>query len=606
MFLAVLSACAGGFAQDIISAKVDKTVAEVNDEILLTVTVSGISADVLSPQMPSLPNFNIYEAGYSASSDFDGKVYTVSTQYLYRLIPRFAGRAEIGPIKIKYLDKEYYTQPVYIDVYRKGESSGKPSPQQTQAATSAVPAQTAQSAAPSARPVVPQPSPAKPVEETELYPNQKYADAFLQAFVDKHEAYVGEQITLTMSFYSAIKVTDFTPLIQSFQGLAKEDIDTENKRIILGGKDYFSATARTALFGLREGTAKIDSSHVDYLYMKPQNSILGSWQITTNTVQKDTAKSVPIDIKIKPLPAGAGPSFYGAVGDKFSINADVDNKTAEAGTAVTLTLTVRGVGNLKMITQPAVPEIKGMKMYEVAGTTNSAAVNGVVQGYKTFKTVLVPASPGNYTVPSIPFTYFSPALGKYQTIKTEPIDIKVTPSTSSAANNVFSYGTGGGGPSAQNVAGDIHYIKQNAGKAPFNFAVFAAGFGLLNLIPVLVVLAALFIKFLEAKGLLDRAVSKAKKKAKAAKNAQELDDALFEFIERKTGTPTGSLKINEITEMLVNKHKVNRATVTDLEALSDRLDAFRFAPQGFVNALEAAKLKQTVLRIIRALEREIK
>ncbi|MDR0291652.1 MAG: BatD family protein, partial [Elusimicrobium sp.] len=92
LFFAVLFACAGGFAQDIISAQVDKTVAEVNDEILLTVTVSGISADVLSPQLPSMPNFSSYEAGYSASSEFDGKVYVVSTSYLYRLIPRFAGR----------------------------------------------------------------------------------------------------------------------------------------------------------------------------------------------------------------------------------------------------------------------------------------------------------------------------------------------------------------------------------------------------------------------------------------------------------------------------------------------------------------------------------
>jgi hypothetical protein len=171
---------------------------------------------------------------------------------------------------------------------------------------------------------------------------------------------------------------------------------------------------------------------------------------------------------------------------------------------------------------------------------------------------------------------------------------------------VFAYGAGSAGPSARNIAGDINYIKQNAGPAPFNFAVFAAGLGLLNLIAPLLVFAALFIKFLDRKGLLDRAVSKAKKKAKAAKNAQDLDAALFEFIERKTGTPTGSLKINELTEMLVKKHKVNRATVTDLEALSNQLNAFRFAPQGAVNALESARLKQNTLRIIRALEREIK
>ena len=592
LFFAVLFFCGGAFAQDIISAKVDKTVAEVNDEILLTVTVSGISADVLSPQLPSLPNFNIYEAGYSASSSFDGRVYVVNTIYLWRLIPRFAGRAEIGPVKIKYLDKEYATQSIYIDVYRKGESAGKPAPQQN-AAAPATPAAAAQP-----RPVVPV-SPAQPAKDRELDPAQTYDPVFVLAYTDKREAYVGEQITLNTSFYSSLSIAQGPYMEpQTFDGLVKEDIDQTQENTVLGRKTYGHTLNRKALFGVKEGAAKVGALMLDMVVLKD------GW--FGPSPERLSVKSVPIDIKIKPLPPGAGDYFYGAVGDKFSINADVDAKTVEAGSAVTLTVTVRGVGNLKTITQPVVPEIKGMKMYDVAGTTNSAAVNGVVQGYKTFKTVLVPAAQGNYTIPPVQFTYFSPAAGQYRTIKTDAINITATPSKNNGAGNMVSYGGAGSGPSARNIAGDINYIKQNAGRTRFNLPAFFAGLGFVNIIPFALLFAAALFRLLDKRGVFARAAAKAKNKAKAAQNAQELNAALFEFIERKTGAPVGSLKINELAEMLVKEYKVSRAAVTDLEALAARLDAFRFAPQGFVNALESAKLKQNVLRIIRALEREIK
>jgi hypothetical protein len=126
IYFSLASVCA--FAQAQISASVDKSSVNVNEDINLTITVRTSGTDIDSPQMPSLPNFNIYSSGQSRSvSMVNGKVSTYQ-QFEYILSPRFSGKSTIGSFKIKVGGKEYATQPIDVEVYRNNaKDSDRPS-----------------------------------------------------------------------------------------------------------------------------------------------------------------------------------------------------------------------------------------------------------------------------------------------------------------------------------------------------------------------------------------------------------------------------------------------------------------------------------------------
>jgi hypothetical protein len=119
----LLTLNAGAFGQVSIIASVDKNIVEVDEPVMLRVTVGG-PADTLKPEMPSMPSFNVYDYGFQTSVVTTPGGSLANLTYTFKLIPRFAGNAEIGPIKVSYGGAEFSTDPISISVYRKGEKQG--------------------------------------------------------------------------------------------------------------------------------------------------------------------------------------------------------------------------------------------------------------------------------------------------------------------------------------------------------------------------------------------------------------------------------------------------------------------------------------------------
>lgn len=587
--------CVFANAQIRVAASVNETVMEVGEEYYLTITVTGPPNDTFAPALPSMPNFNVYYGGLNIASAVDESgSYVPELHYNYRIIPRFPGKAEIGPVKIEYLGKEYTSEPININVYRTGEAAGKEPPKQAETKKAA-----------SSRPVVPRVS-GQEKSAPDIPKQQSYDDVFLLAKTDKKEAYVGEQITLTTTFYSSYSLEGsslyYAPAIEGF---TKEEMDGDVGKTMLAGQEYLYNTVETALFGVSPGIGTVGPSRVEYTASKSRgmpklDSLLG------RILEPGSVKSVPLEIGIKPLPMqGRDKTFTGAVGEKYSITASLDRDNIEVGEAATLTLTVRGVGNLKMVSPPLIPEIEGFKSYEAAGNSNVAPVKGVVQGMKTFKTVLVATAPGEFTVPSIAFSFFSPTNEKYVKVNSEPLKIKVIPSTG-GVDNVISYGGAAQGPSAKAYLTDINYIKQNAWVNKFNLLLFFNDLGRFNLIPVLIGAIILFIKMLSKSGLLDNPVIKAKAAVKGANDVETLSLAVTRFVKDKTGFSMGSMTTKNLVAALSSKYNVSALTLQTLEDVLNQLNAFRFAPAGTVNALEFDNVKQKTLQVLKNLEREIK
>jgi len=173
----VSTACSA--AELSIAAQVDKNLVDLNDQVRMDVQVSGPGTSLPEPRLPSIPNFSVQSVGTSQNiSMINGKV-EASLIFSYILLPRFAGKAVIGPITVELDGKAAQTDPIEIQVTRPGNATTSPPPVT---------------------------GPQNPVQRHQRGEPRDGGspDIFLTATVDKPKAYVNEQVTLTVRFFQGV------------------------------------------------------------------------------------------------------------------------------------------------------------------------------------------------------------------------------------------------------------------------------------------------------------------------------------------------------------------------------------------------------------------
>ena len=146
--------------------------------------------------------------------------------------------------------------------------------------------------------------------------------------------------------------------------------DTE----VVNGKKYVRADVKKiALFptapgqytikpGVVKTSVQIDEpdSQFDQFF---NNSFFSGNTMFTRRVERQLVPPA-FQIIVKPLPEEGKPSsFKGAVGD-FRMGTELDKRIVNQNEAVSFKITLEGEGNIETLTQPAVPEIKNVKMYD--------------------------------------------------------------------------------------------------------------------------------------------------------------------------------------------------------------------------------------------------
>src|ERR1700722_2707583 len=102
--------------------------------------------------------------------------------------------------------------------------------------------------------------------------------------------------------------------------------------------------------------------------------------------------SDPFTLVVKPLPAeGVLPGFNGAVGEFQIEPPKLSTNEVRAGEPVTLTVLIRGEGNLSRLTPPAPPSPREWQTFPPAG--DSSALPGIQRfGIVSFSFPLIPLS----------------------------------------------------------------------------------------------------------------------------------------------------------------------------------------------------------------------
>jgi hypothetical protein len=137
--------------------------------------------------------------------------------------------------------------------------------------------------------------------------------------------------------------------------------------------------------------------------------------------------SPPVTVNVRPLPREKElPGYAGAMGH-FKLDPPVlATNFLRVGDPVTLTVTVRGEGNLARLVPPPPPQAAGWRIFP--GNPDNAIPQLVqARGFSTFSFTLIPTTEESRATPVIPFSYFDPDKGAFVKLDIPAVAVTVKP-----------------------------------------------------------------------------------------------------------------------------------------------------------------------------------
>jgi hypothetical protein len=123
------------------------------------------------------------------------------------------------------------------------------------------------------------------------------------------------------------------------------------------------------------------------------------------------------------------------------MGAAIESRAIKVGDSDTLTVTLRGTGN---IMDAGVPRMRVPDAFRQYADTPQSDIHLGPAGYrgkKVFRVALVPVRPGRYEVAPAAMSYFDPKAGRYRSLEVNPISLMVTKSnTAQEPPTVYSSG----------------------------------------------------------------------------------------------------------------------------------------------------------------------
>ena len=554
----------------------------------ISFTVNHRSRDL---QAPEFTDFDVLSGPYSSTSSStsftNGHMSSSYEQtYTYMLMARKAGTFTIGPATIKVSGDRIQSNGVRIEVLPEDQpSSNSPQGGQTggagQTATRSNSSQSGQASASS-------------------------ENIFIRTIATKTRVHEQEALMVTYKLYFAnvdvaqltnnIKLPEFTGFLK--QELEQGEIQTELEHY--NGRNYQTAVLyRTILYPQHSGDIAIDPAHFEaILRVQTQQRVrsifddfFGSY---TNVTKALTAPGVTIHVA--PLPGGKPAGFSGGVG-KFTLTPSISQTEVQANEAVTIKLDISGAGNMKLLKTPAIDWPEGFEPYDPKVTNNFKTTTSGVSGTKSIEYLAIPRSGGEYTIPSVKFSYFDIEEKAYKTLSTPEYTIRVKRGAgeSSAVNNqnaVVSYTQK---EDIKQLGTDIRYIDTKAPKGNTEYSVQNTDFiWVWYAAPSILALILLIILRKQIKEASDltrmrykRANKVAQKRLKAASKALKANDkdafyaaieqAAWTYLSDRLSIPTADLNKDNIASLLTQKG-VSDALIAEVKNVLSTAEFARYAP----------------------------
>lgn len=450
-------------------------------------------------------------------------------------------------------------------------------------------------------------------------------DLFITATASKTTVYEQEAILLTYKVYTSVNLRQLMEDMPDMKGFQMQEIQLPQQKQYsmehYNGRNYNTIIWRQYVL-FPQQTGKLEIPAVTFDGVVAQQTISddpfdaffnGGGYIEVK--KKIVAPKVVINVK--PLPVKPA-NFSGGVGE-FTMTSSINAKEVKTNDAVTIKLTIKGAGNMKLITSPEVKFPEDFEIYDPKVTNNFEVSRAGLSGTQTIEYLAIPRHAGNFTIPPVEFVYFDLKSQSYKTLKTEAYDLKVEKGKGNADQVIADF------TNKENVkvlGQDVRFIKLGDTTLTPKGEVFfgTMGYWLGYLIPFIVFVALVVFFRKQAAENANVAKVKTKKANKVATKRMKLagkllaenkknefyDEvlkALWGYISDKLSIPVSQLSKDNIEAELTKHGVAEDVTKTFINALNE-CEFARYAPGDENEAMD--KVYATSVDAIGKMENSIK
>jgi hypothetical protein len=451
-------------------------------------------------------------------------------------------------------------------------------------------------------------------------------DIFVSLSLDKRDAFIGENIGVTIKLYTRVDVSGINEIkYPGFEGFLKTDLETPPltslQRESINGTIYGTGVVqRFLLYPQIPGEITIDPVQISVLIRQKtgqSDPFFGEFFSTYTTIPK-AVLSKPVRIKVNPLP-GTKPDDFSGIAGRITLNSSLNKDTVNVNDAVNLKIVISGNGNLKMAGAPELKMPADLEVYDPKVTDDlKNSMNGTT-GQKTFEYLLIPRHYGDFTIPPVTYSFFNVALKQYERIKTPELHFFARKGTDQNPG-ITVYG----GVSKEDVkylGKDIRFISSKQGFLKKTGNIFASkrSFYSAYAFALIVFMVVLFIRREHIRRNSDISAVRNRKAGKVAgkrlkeaekclkenqsdKFYEEILKALWGYLSDKLNIPVSELNRSSAVNALIEKG-IAEEEVNNLASVIDKCEFARFAPSS--SAEEAEKIYDEAARFIRLFENSI-
>lgn len=420
-----------------VSASLDARRFSVDQAATLTITI--YDADGTISELPSVDGLDFQQQGQSRQKQIvfgslSSSASSVST--IFQVQASRPGTFTIPPIAVTIDGKQLQTEPITFEVT--SPAAGVPSLPNSQGGAPTSPS---------------------------LSTGEREQMAFLRISPVKEESYPGEFLPVEIKAYfrRGLRATLNTQPRLNGDGFVlsqskQEPVQTEE---MVDNVPYSVLTWPGSLSGIKEGKFSVSVAIEATLLLPDQRrraAPMGGDPFFGNdpfadffNQQRMQEKKIQIvskemALQVLAMPAEGKPAgFSGAIG-KFELQVKAQPTDVGPGDPITLTMTVAGAGNFDRVEAPVLSQAEEWKSYPPSVKFTPGVSLG--QGSKVFEQAIIARSGDKTTIPPLAFSFFDPEAGKYQTLHSDPIPLRMSKAEGAGKSDNVSAANGVGAEKA--------------------------------------------------------------------------------------------------------------------------------------------------------------
>lgn len=391
-----------------VTASVDKTRLRVGEELTLTIRARSRAADPVDIVLPSLNGFGIVGSRDMTEVAMSGATGSVRTTVReLQLRAQQPGAVLIGPVRARQGASMVSTDPILVTVDSAAD-------------------RTAATLSPLARSLL---------ESTPPPTSRRPDRVALTVLVPSDTVYAGQQVDLIAAAWIPRELGERMrrpPLLTlvSPEGVWAYPVAASSGVALsrqVGGHWMDLFIAHQVVFPLAPGRLIVPPASVEY-----------ALPVTFSFFSREeryTLRSDSIIVTVLALPPVNPPTTL--VGEKLALDLRVDPANTRVGEPVEASVTVTGVGNVALWSEPPLRWPTGFRAYPAETEVRIEPQEGRIAGSKTFHFLAVPDSSGNFVLPEVRYPYFDATAGRYQLAMAAPHALAVAPGAEPRAARVL-------------------------------------------------------------------------------------------------------------------------------------------------------------------------